>query len=456
MPDVLNASMAASLLARQAQRESNARTYPRKLPLAIRSALGMEVTDMDGRVYIDCLAGAGTLALGHNHPVVIDAIRQHLESGAPLHTLDLTTEAKDTFVRELFASLPPGLAAHGRIQFCGPSGSDAIEAALKLVKTATGRRTVLGFHGGYHGHTHGSLALMGNVSPKGAISGLMPDVHFLPYPHTTRCPLGCVECDGVHCADYVEHLLQDPESGIVQPAGMILEVVQGEGGSIPAPDAWLQRIRALTREHRIPLIIDEVQTGWGRTGTLYACERAGVEPDVLVLSKAIGGSLPLSVVVYHEDLDVWQPGAHAGTFRGNQLAMAAGTATLRYLLAHDIPAHARTMGDHLLSRLRTLQAMHPCIGDVRGRGLMVGLEIVDPRHRDRVGHPAYDGARARCIQQACFERGLIIETGGRHGSVLRFLPPLIVSEAQLDTICDIVHDACTATRMARTVVHALA
>jgi diaminobutyrate-2-oxoglutarate transaminase len=454
MLDVLDATLSSELLARQSQRESNARTYPRRFPLAIKSARGIHVTDMNGRVFIDCLAGAGTLALGHNHPVVVDAIRRHLDSGAPLHTLDLTTEAKDAFVRELFDSLPPGLRAHGRIQFCGPSGSDAIEAALKLVKTATGRRTILGFHGGYHGHTHGSLALMGNVAPKTAISGLMPDVHFLPYPHPSRCPLGCTHCDGAHCADYVEHLLQDPESGVVQPAGMILEVVQGEGGSIPAPDAWLQRIRQLTREHKIPLIIDEVQTGWGRTGLLYACQHAGVEPDVLVLSKAIGGSLPLSVVIYHEDLDVWQPGAHAGTFRGNQLAMAAGRATLQYLNEHAIPAHAHAAGNHLQSRLRTLQVMHPCIGEVRGRGLMVGMEIVDPRQRDRRGLAAYDGGRARAIQQACFERGLIIEVGGRHSSVLRFLPPLIVTAAQLDDVCDIVDAACTATRNSRTAAHA--
>jgi diaminobutyrate-2-oxoglutarate transaminase len=454
MLDMLDSTLASELLTRQSLRESNARTYPRRLPLAIKSARGIHVTDLDGRVFIDCLAGAGTLALGHNHPVVIEAIRSHLDSGAPLHTLDLTTEAKDAFVHDVFESLPPGLRAHGRIQFCGPSGSDAIEAALKLVKTATGRRTILGFHGGYHGHTHGSLALMGNVAPKSAISGLMPDVHFLPYPHPSRCPLGCTDCDGAHCADYVEHLLQDPESGVVHPAGMILEVVQGEGGSIPAPDAWLRRIRQLTREHQIPLIIDEVQTGWGRTGMLYACQHAGVEPDVLVLSKAIGGSLPLSVVIYHEDLDVWQPGAHAGTFRGNQLAMAAGRATLQYLHAHDIPSHAHAMGNHLQSRLRTLQAMHPCIGEVRGRGLMIGMEMVDPRKCDRRGRPAYDGGRARAIQRACFERGLIIETGGRHGAVLRFLPPLIVTAAQLDSICDIVDTACKATRLSRTTAHA--
>jgi diaminobutyrate-2-oxoglutarate transaminase len=438
-------------LDRQARAESNARTYPRRLPIVIQSASGMHITDADKRVFLDCLAGAGTLALGHNHPVVVQALRDHLDSGAPLHTLDLPTPTKDAFVEAVMNTLPGELRTHGKIQFCGPTGSDAIEAALKLVKTATGRRTILGFHGGYHGHTLGSLSLMGNLGPKQIIS--TTDVHFLPFPHPTRCPLGCAQCDGVHCADYVEHLLSDAESGITTPAGVLLEVVQGEGGSLPAPDAWLRRIREITRAHQIPLIIDEVQTGWGRTGTLYACERAGVVPDVMVLSKAIGGSLPLSVVVYHESLDVWKPGAHAGTFRGNQLAMAAGLATLRYIESHNLPAHAAQMGDRLQQRLRAMQWTLPCIGDVRGRGLMIGMEVVDPDVRDRLGRPAYDGPMARRIQQACFSRGLIIETGGRQSSVLRFLPPLTISPEQVDEVCDIVESACADAMTGSRAVH---
>jgi diaminobutyrate-2-oxoglutarate transaminase len=432
-------------LDRQQQFESNARTYPRRLPLAIQKARGLYVTDMDGRIYLDCLAGAGTLALGHNHPVVIEAIQRHLEDGCPLHTLDLTTPTKDQFVEELFASLPPAFASHARIQFCGPSGADAVEAALKLVKTATGRRSLLAFQGGYHGQTHGALALMGNLGPKSPITGLMPDVHFLPYPCAARCPFGCRSCDGLHGIDYLEHLLDDPESGVPHPAGMILEVVQGEGGCIAAPDDWLRQVRRLTRERQIPLILDEVQTGWGRTGKLYALEHAGIEPDVLVLSKAIGGGLPLAVVVYHEDLDAWKPGAHTGTFRGNQLAMAAGLATLRYLVEHDLPAHAERMGRRLQQRLQELQGIFPFLGDVRGRGLMVGVEVVDPESRDRWDRPLYDGTRARRVQQECFRRGLILEVGGRHGSVLRFLPPLIVTAQEVDRIADIVADACAAT-----------
>jgi diaminobutyrate-2-oxoglutarate transaminase len=177
-------------LDRQEQYESNARTYPRRLPLAIQQAHGLYVTDVNGQVYLDCLAGAGTFALGHNHPVVTEAIRRHLDEGRPLHTLDLTTPTKDQFVEELFASLPPEFATRARIQFCGPTGADAVEAALKLVKTATGRRSVLAFQGAYHGQTHGTLGMMGNLGPKSPVTGLMPDVHFLPYPYAYRSPFG--------------------------------------------------------------------------------------------------------------------------------------------------------------------------------------------------------------------------------------------------------------------------
>lgn len=435
---------ARQYLDRQQQFESNARTYPRRLPIAIRKAQGLHVTDVDGTVFMDCLCGAGTLALGHNHPVVIDAIRRHLDEGYPLHTLDLTTPVKDEFVRELFATLPPAMADRAKIHFCGPSGSDAVEAALKLVKTATGRRSILGFAGGYHGQTHGTLALMGNLGPKTAVAGLMPETHFLPFPSAFRCPLGCESCDGSHLAAYTENLLDDPESGITPPAGMVLEVVQGEGGCVPAPDAWLRDIRRITRDRNIPLVIDEIQTGWGRTGKMYGFEHAGVIPDVLVLSKAIGGSLPLAVIVYDRSLDVWKPGAHTGTFRGNQLAMSAGLATLRYMREHDVPAHAERMGRRLMARLQELAQAHPFLGDVRGRGLMLGVEVVDPDHLDRWHRPRYDGERARQIQQECFQRGLIVELGGRHGCVIRFLPPLIITEAEVDAVADVVTAAVRA------------
>jgi diaminobutyrate-2-oxoglutarate transaminase len=442
----LSESVMQGLLARQANRESNARSYPRRIPIAIQQARGIEVIDADGNTYIDCLAGAGTLALGHNHPVVIAAIQAALESELPLHTLDLTTPIKDQFVEELFASLPPEFARNAKIQFCGPSGADATEAAIKLVKTATGNRSMISFHGGYHGMTNGALSLTGNLKAKEAVAGLMPDVHFFPYPYNYRCPFGLGgelgEQTGIH---YIESVIDDPESGIVAPAGMILEPVQGEGGVIPASNYWIQEIRRITRDRKIPLIIDEIQSGFGRTGKLFAFEHSGIVPDVLLLSKAIGGSLPLSVVLYHQDLDLWGPGAHAGTFRGNQLAMAAGIASLQYIKAYGLVEHAQAMGDRLMSHLRQIQQETPWIGDVRGRGLMVGVEMVDPtKSANPRGICPQSAEIAKRVQRECFRRGLIIELGGRYGSVIRFLPPLIVTGAQIDTICEIFQAAVMA------------
>lgn len=433
-------------LQRQQARESNARTYPRRIPIAIREARGIYVKDTDDQTYFDCLAGAGTLALGHNHPVVVAAIKAALDENIPLHTLDLTTPIKDQFVEELFASLPAEFARDAKIQFCGPTGADATEAAVKLVKTATGRRSMLSFHGGYHGMTHGALSLTGNLGAKAAVSGLMADVHFLPYPYSYRCPFGIGGEAGHRISShYIESTLQDPESGIVTPAGMILEIVQGEGGVVPAADDWVREIRRITQANDIPLIVDEIQTGFGRTGKMYAFERSGITPDVLLLSKAIGGSLPLSVVVYKAALDRWSPGAHAGTFRGNQLAMAAGLATIRYIQQHQLADYAQAMGDRLIAHLRQIQSEVSCIGDVRGRGLMIGTEIVNPEGAANQGgiypqHPTL----ARQIQAECLRRGLILELGGRHSSVVRFLPPLIITPEQVDTICEIFQAAVQA------------
>lgn len=435
---------------RQDARESNARTYARKLRLSIVKARGVRVTDADGREYIDCLGAAGTLVLGHNHPEVQAAVRQAIDDGIAWQTLDIATPAKDAFTEALFESLPPAFARRARIQFCSPSGADAIEAALKLTKTATGRSGVLSFSGGYHGMTHGALALMGNLGPKAAVPGLMPGAQFLPYPHDYRCPfeLGGRAGHEVSAA-MLRRLLADAESGVL-PAALVMELVQGEGGVIAAPDEWVDAVWRTTREHKVPMVVDEVQTGWGRTGRLYAFEHAAIVPDVLVLSKAIGGGLPLAVIVYDQALDTWQPGAHAGTFRGNQLAMVAGLATLRVLQAQDLPAHAERMGRRLREHLEEIATELPCLGDVRGRGLMLGVELVDPDGTpDAQGHPPADGALARRVQMECLQRGLIIEMGGRHGAVARFLSPLIVTEADVDAIATIFRAACRAACKAR-------
>ncbi|MGW7275137.1 diaminobutyrate--2-oxoglutarate transaminase family protein [Streptomyces sp. NPDC054864] len=525
------------ILRRQSARESAARTYARALPIVPVRARGLTIEGADGRRYLDCLSGAGTLALGHNHPVVLEAIRKVLDSGAPLHVLDLATPVKDAFTTELFHTLPRELADRARIQFCGPAGTDAVEAALKLVRTATGRDGMLAFTGAYHGMTAGALEASGGA----------PDVRVtrLPFPQDYRCPFGIGGADGAElAARWTESLLDDPKSGVPQPAGMILEPVQGEGGVIPAPDDWLRRMREITAARSIPLIADEVQTGVGRTGTFWAVEHSGVVPDVMVLSKAIGGSLPLAVVIYRDDLDVWQPGAHAGTFRGNQLAMAAGAATLAYVRENGLAERAGVLGARMLTQLRSLAAEHPCIGDVRGRGLMIGVELVDPGAArpaatdpatdfspaahpaaglpgnadlaagpsgnadlaagpsanagpaaarpaaglsadacsaasdpavarsaaarpavaDRAVPAAREGSRpmaagtlarslrplppapelAAAVQRECLRRGLIVELGGRHSSVVRLLPPLTITDEQAAAILDRLSDAISA------------
>jgi len=226
---------------------------------------------------------------------------------------------------------------------------------------------------------------------------------------------------------------------------MILEPVQGEGGALPAPDEWLREIRRITRERDIPLVLDEIQAGLGRTGELFAFEHADIVPDVVTLSKAIGGGLPLAVVVYDESLDVWEPGAHAGTFRGNQLAMAAGEATIDYVIENDLDDHAARVGARLRSSLEATAERFEVVGDVRGRGLMLGVEFVDTEAAwQGAGPHAPHSDFATAVQSACFDRGLIVELGGRGGATARFLPPLVLTADQADEVAAIFEEAVAA------------
>jgi diaminobutyrate-2-oxoglutarate transaminase len=436
------------ILARQIKQESNARSYSRRLPLALKKALGIYVEDIEGRKFIDCLAGAGALVLGHNHPIVIDAIQKTLDEGTPLLTLDITTPTRDTFVQDLFSIFPEEFSKQAKIHFCGPTGTDAVEAALKLVRTATGRNTILSFQGAYHGMSQGALSLMGNHGAKAPLDALLNNgVQFLPFPYDYRCPFGLGGEQGVEAnLHYLENLLNDPESGVLLPAAVIVEVIQGEGGVIPADIKWLQGLREITKKVNVPLIVDEIQSGFARSGKMFAFEEAGIVPDVVVLSKAIGGSLPLAVMVYQDWLDVWKPGAHTGTFRGNQMAMAAGSAVINYLKDHDLHHHAEKMGERLITQFSTLQKIYPQLGDIRGRGLMLGVELVDPTGKpDKLGHFPASGEFAALVQREALKRGLILELGGRHGSVARFLPPLIITGEQIDEVAAIFSRAVAAS-----------
>jgi diaminobutyrate-2-oxoglutarate transaminase len=446
-------------LARQRHYESAARTYPRRIPLNLVAGRGVLVRDRRGDEYLDCLAGAGALPLGHGHPVVVEAIAQALRDELPLTTLDLTTPAKDAFIEQLFAVLPSHLA-RGRIQFCGPSGSDAVEAALKLAKTATDRTSVVAFGGGYHGMTHGALALTGARGPKLAAGPLMPDVHHLPFPRAYRCPFGTdagtdrtngsdAAVGAELCARALDWALHDDHSGLTPPAAVVIEPVQGEGGVHPAPASFARAVRASTRRAGTLLVADEVQTGLGRTGTLWASTPLGLEPDVLVLSKAIGGGLPLAAIVYRDELDVWSPGAHAGTFRGNQLAMATGAATIRHVVAEGLADHAAAMGRLLLAGLRSVAGDDPRVGDVRGRGLMVGVELVDPARPGPTGVPEPDGQLGARVQRAMLDRRVIVEVGGPADAVVRFLPPLVIGPDHVDRVVDVFAAALAATARQR-------
>ena len=426
-------------VSRQEETESNARSYPRKFPFALKKAKGLWIEDVEGNKYLDFLCGAGTLALGHNDPEINQAMIDLISEDAPLHTLDLTTPVKDEFVHMLLSLLPGELKNNAKIQFCSPSGTDATDAALKLCKTATGRSEIIAFSGGYHGMGHGALALTGNLNAKNKVHGLMPGVHFMPYPYSYRCPFGLGGDAGVKAAcAYFERLLKDPESGITKPAAVILEPIQGEGGVIPAPVEFLQTVRRVTQELDIPMIVDEIQCGIGRSGTFFAFEEAHIVPDVILASKAIGGSQPMAVVIYNKKLDLWTAGAHAGTFRGNQLAMKAGLVVMNRVSKPEFLAEVKEKGKYLENKLLELKAKYPIIGDIRGRGLMLGCEFVDPTGKpDAIGSFPASGEIAAAVQKECFENKLIMEKGGRFGSVMRCLCALTVTKEEIDTMLSI-------------------
>lgn len=435
----------SAILARQRRRESGARTYARWLDVVPVRGRGMELEAADGRIYLDALSGAGALALGHDHPVQREAIAATLAAGRPMQLLDAASPERDAFTTALFASLSDDfLATDPRVQFCSPSGADAVEAAIKLCQTATGRRGVLACSGGYHGMTFAALQATGAVAPGLAISGGGLPLTRLPFPAPYRCPFGTGD-DGTLAATYVERLLDDPAGGVEPPALLVVEAVQGEGGVHPAPRRWLQRIREITKQRGVALVIDEVQTGVGRAGTMWAHDHAGIVPDAIVISKAVGGGLPLAAVVYAGQLDRWAPGAHAGTFRGTTLALAAGAATLEHVRHERLWERAAQSGALLRGALHAAASERPAIGEVRGRGLMCGIELVDPRAEpDALGSRPGWPELAFAVRAACLEDGLIAELGGRDDTVLRLLPPLIATDAQLHRVAQVVAGAVDA------------
>ena len=420
----------AELLARQEVRESAARTYPRGMPLAIARARGAEIFSVDGKRYLDFFAGAGVLALGHNHPRVVEAVEKQLHQC--VHALDFPTPARDDITTEILGTLPAGLADQMKVHWCAPTGSDAVEAALKLCKRATGREGVIAFMGSYHGMTTGAVSVTSHVSLREQVHSLMPGVSFAPFAYCTRCPLGLAPtmC-GTACSALFETMLSDTHSGVAKPAAAIMEPVQGEGGGIVPTREFVQRTSAAARAGGVPFIVDEIQMGFGRTGKFWAFEHFDVLPDVIVCSKALGGiGLPIAAILYRKELDVWEPGTHIGTFRGHQLAMAGGAAALRVFREEGILKLVNLRSAEIASRLSAIQS--PYLFEVRVKGLSIALEFAHPE----TGAVATEFAHR--VRREAFHRGLLCELGGRESSTLRLLPPLIITAAQANEAMDIV------------------
>lgn len=412
------------ILRLQKMYEGNAVTYSRGIPIAIEEARGATLRDVDGNIYIDFFGGAAVVAAGHSNPVILEVVRSQEEK--LIHTLDLATSIREKLVSRLVSLAPGELRNNAKILFGGPTGSDAVEAAVKLAKFYSRRHLMISFEGSYHGMTGIALALTGDTFFKKAYMPLGQPVQFVPYAYCYRCAFGLEypSC-GLACIKYIDHILEDPASGVCDVAGVIVEPIQGEGGSIVPPTDFIRELRYITEKHGVLLIIDEVQAGLGRTGRLFACEHFGVTPDIMTVSKALGGGigLPLSGIIYRKDLDVWNPGAHIGTFRGFLPAMAGGLAYLDFIEHNNVLQHVEDLGNYMLRWLKELEEKSNIVGEARGRGLMLGVEIVHDKESKK---PAPDLAKK--LRTECVRRGIIIEIGGHYHNVARFLPPLVLTK----------------------------
>lgn len=429
-----------AMLAEQDELESSARSYPRSVPVAIEEGKGATMKDADGNVYIDFFGGAGVMNVGHGNPAVKAAATAQQER--LVHALDFPTTPKLKLMRRLRELLPGALRGRAKFHFGGPTGSDAIESAMKLTRAHTGREAIVAFQGSYHGMSTGALAATSDVGFGGPTS---TPVHFMPYPYCYRCPLGLKpdSCETA-CAKLLDTSLEDPHSGLPKPAAVIIEPIQGEGGTIVPPEGYLSEVRRITERHDVPLVCDEIQTGFGRTGKLFACEHDGVSPDVITMSKALGGiGYPISAIAYDPSLDTWTKGAHIGTFRGHQVAMAAGLAAIEFMVQTDLAAHAARLGELALSLLDEALADAETVGDVRGKGLMIGIELV----KDRDTKEPF-GEMASQVRTECFKRGVVIEVGGHFSNVARFLPPLVITETLLKTGIEIFVESVFAAEQA--------
>lgn len=401
--------------------ESNVRGYVRSFPVIFDTSKGACLYDEQQNRYIDFFAGAGTLNYGHNHPAISKAMIEYLQRDGLVHGLDKATVAKRTFIQQFKDVILEPRNLDYKIQFTGPTGTNAVETALKLARMVTRRSNVIAFTNGYHGLTMGALAVTGNDFYRDESYGARNNADSLPFD-------GYFGPD-VDTIDYLRKLIADPSSGVDLPAAIIVETVQGEGGVNPASFEWLKRLEDVCREFNILLIIDDIQVGNGRTGTFFSFEKAGIKPDMVCLSKSIGGGLPMAIILMRPELDQWKPGEHTGTFRGNNLAFVAATEMLEYWRNTDLSDSVLYKGEIIEQRLQHIAERFPELkAKVRGRGMIWGIEFADPTFASK-------------ISEESFKNGLVIETAGAQGHVLKFLPPLIIEEDLLREGLDIIEQA---------------
>ncbi len=424
------------LLELQKQIEGAVVSYPKNMPFAIKRAKGAIIEDVDGNQFIDLFAGCGVVNVGHCNEEVLSYVKAQQEE--LIHALDFPTENKMRAIQKILKNLPSAVQNDYKVSFGGPTGSDAVEAAIKLAKIKTGRDGIIAFSGGYHGMTSAALAVTADTAFRKRLTSLIPNVHFTPFSYQYRCPSND---DELACKNYaidrLKFLLENKHSGIAKPAAIIVESIQGEGGNIPPVAGFLNEIVEVAHRNDVLVIFDEIQSGFFRTGEFLACMNYGVMPDIITLSKGLGGvGFPISALVYKKEIEAWGSGAHIGTFRANQVSLAAANGAFDFIEKYDVKSHTKEMGAYLMDGLIKLSEKYPFIGDVRGKGLMIGVELVKDKFTKEPNPELVKKLRASCLQ-----RGLLFEVGGHYDNVLRIVPPLTITPNMIDNALSIINES---------------
>lgn len=425
--DELPGKKSRILLNQQELIEGKIVSYPRTMPIAIKRALGAIIEDVDGNRFIDFFSGCGVLNVGHSNPDVLSYVREQQDN--LVHALDFPTENKMKLIPKILNELPAEARNEYKVAFVSPSGSDGVEAAIKLAKHFTGRSSILAFQGSYHGMAAGSLSVTSDAGHKEGLHSLMPGVQFVPYSYCYRCMFksNASTCK-FDCFEYLKNLLENPHSGVPKPAAILLEPVQGEGGNIVPKEGYLERIIDLAKRHGVVTIFDEVQTGFFRTGDFTVSNSLHLLPDIIIMSKGLGGiGFPVAAILYSKKIESWGPGFHIGTFRANQVSIAAANGAFDFVNNNDLKTHVSRISAYLMEKLRELADKSKFIGEVRGKGLLIGIEFVKNKNT-KEPYPEI----VKRFRRACFENGLLFEVGGHYQNVVRIIPPLIITHAIVD------------------------